>query len=171
MLTRSGCVWAQGATLVVSHERGEGHPPLLVATMRHGGVFGGEAEPVEKGVGRLRGRRKRGERASSWQAATRSRSQCAVRRLSRRELAPRPQELVPQEAAPKWRATPTVWGRAGEGALLALPAVCSVTCVASGAPLLTLSQAQLQLLRSADPALLQQLHAASFGQMQDCPAG
>eukprot|EP00908_Phaeocystis_cordata_P027316 Transcript_987.p3 GENE.Transcript_987~~Transcript_987.p3 ORF type:complete len:135 (+),score=59.40 Transcript_987:1947-2351(+) len=55
----------------------------------------------------------------------------------------------------------------GEGALLALPAVCSVTCVASGAPLLTLSQAQLQLLRSADPALLQQLHAASFGQMQD----
>ena len=31
-----------GATLLVTHEVGEGHPPLHVATLRHGGVFGGE---------------------------------------------------------------------------------------------------------------------------------
>lgn len=33
---------ASGTTLLVTHEVGEGHPPLHVATMRHGGVFGGE---------------------------------------------------------------------------------------------------------------------------------
>lgn len=31
-----------GAELLVTHEVGEGHPPLHVATLRHGGVFGGE---------------------------------------------------------------------------------------------------------------------------------
>ena len=58
-----------------------------------------------------------------------------------------------------------------EGALLGLPSVCSVACisVASSAPLLRLSSAQLQLLRDSPQSspLLAQLHAAAHAQQQD----
>lgn len=58
-----------------------------------------------------------------------------------------------------------------EGALLGLPSVCAITCVsvASSAPLLRLSAAQLQLLRESPQSspLLAQLHAAAHAQQQD----
>ena len=54
-----------------------------------------------------------------------------------------------------------------EGALLGLPAACSVTCAHAGAPLVKLSAAQLGHLRTSQPQVLHALLAAGVALQQD----
>ena len=54
-----------------------------------------------------------------------------------------------------------------EGALLGLPASCSVTCAHAGAPLVKLSAAQLGHLRTSQPQVLHALLAAGVALQQD----